>query len=312
MTKRTIAAGFLKTGSKFLAVIMILAFSGASLPQMAASAADDDVLCQDTYTVQSGDWLVKIAAKYTGITYLDIANANDLEAPYTLTAGRELCIPKKGATGSTGGSGSPGTSTGTGGQIVVEERSGDRIRVTVTNLGRNSSYFVKVDNADKSATEWFRVGLLKTDGDREGEDTFDLPEELEKAKSFNVCLKNTSNDDLICNDPALTRLNDGKDDDDDDPDGSSSFKGTFTVDRLSNDIVITTSSFPEDNHYNVKVGEAGSGVPDWSIIGVLHTQDDSSGSYRYDLPEELEDVDDIYVCLKNTRNDTVRCVVNSD
>jgi len=46
-----------------------------------------------TYTVKSGDTIYKIACGYGDIDPITIANANNLVAPYTLTAGSTLSIP---------------------------------------------------------------------------------------------------------------------------------------------------------------------------------------------------------------------------
>jgi LysM repeat protein len=45
------------------------------------------------YVVASGDTLSTIADKYPGVTWQDIANANNLQDPYPLSIGQELVIP---------------------------------------------------------------------------------------------------------------------------------------------------------------------------------------------------------------------------
>ena len=46
-----------------------------------------------TYTVKSGDTLATIAAKYTGMTYKKIADANGIKSPFTIYVGQTLKIP---------------------------------------------------------------------------------------------------------------------------------------------------------------------------------------------------------------------------
>ena len=48
---------------------------------------------ESTYVVQSGDVLSTIADKYPGVTWQDIAKANNLQDPYPLSVGQELIIP---------------------------------------------------------------------------------------------------------------------------------------------------------------------------------------------------------------------------
>lgn len=45
------------------------------------------------YTVQSGDTLSTIADKFPGVTWQEIAAANDLKDPYPLSIGQKLIIP---------------------------------------------------------------------------------------------------------------------------------------------------------------------------------------------------------------------------
>jgi hypothetical protein len=286
---------------------LILAFLGASFPAGAALAQSSN--CQETYTVKSGDWLTKIAANYDDIIWSDIAEANNIEGPsYIIFVGQKLCIPKPGTTG-TGGTGGNTGATGTGAVISFDLLSGDRIEVSVENAQSKSFYFVKLDDTKQSKLEWYKVGTLSTGSDRDAEGTFNLPDDLEKATDFNICLKNTANDDLLCNDSSLTRIDVDKDDDDDDDDDEDEWQGTFTVDRDNDEITIETDDFPEDNTYNVRVADAEDTPLVFTVIGKLNTEDDGSDTYTYDLDDEdLEDADVLRVCLKNTDNDLVRCV----
>lgn len=52
--------------------------------------------CGLTYTVVRGDTLAKIAAKYSGVTYTMIADANGIKAPYVIQIGQKLTIPAVG------------------------------------------------------------------------------------------------------------------------------------------------------------------------------------------------------------------------
>jgi LysM repeat protein len=295
-----------KIGSKLLAVILILAFLGASLPagSVKAEVAADD--CQETYTVKSGDWLTKIAANYDGVSWSDIATANNIKGPsYTLFVGQKLCIPKRGSTG-TGSTGGTTGSTGTGARITFEKRSNNRLVVTVTNAQARAFYFVKVDDTKQSRLEWFKLGTLRTNANREGEATFTLPDDLSRATDFNVCLKNTANDDLLCNNASLTRLS-GKSSSGS-SDSTTRFTGTFKVTRQSGRITIETTSFPRNNFYNVRVAEIKAGMPVFTKIGTLRTGSDTSGTYRYELTSTFDKARTLRVCLKNTETDAVSCV----
>lgn len=69
-----------------------------STTQPQAPAADNTSNTGNTYIVQSGDTLAKIAAKYSGVTYQQIAALNGLKAPYVIYVGQKLSIPTQGST----------------------------------------------------------------------------------------------------------------------------------------------------------------------------------------------------------------------
>lgn len=272
---------------------ILLLFSSA--PTSAAAQSR----CQDTYTVQYGDYLIKIAAEYEGINFLDIARANDLEAPYTLTFGQKLCIPKKTASAPTG---APTTSI-TSSNFTLRKQ-GSKLRVSVEDLQRTETYFVKVDDAGKNGLEWFKVGLLTTDRNREGKGTYSLPDKLAGASALTVCLKNVVTDDVICSDPGLTRY--VEEDEDEEDNGE---KATFTATRLAGGrIMISTSRFPKDSFWLVKVRVWGGNIQNWSEVGMLRTRDKSAGDYIYYLPSRLVDEHNLYVCLKNQSTSEAKCV----
>jgi hypothetical protein len=254
--------------------------------------------CQDTYTVEYGDYLTKIASNYEGINFLDIAQANDIEAPYVLLPGQKLCIPEKAVSRTT----TSGTTTVTSRNFTIRKR-GDTLRVSVENLQRSETYFVKVDDANKNGLVWYKVGLLKTDRNREGEGTFTLPDALQNASAFTVCLKNVSTDDLICSDPGLTRYVEEEDEEE-----GSTDKATFTVIPLTGDrIMISTSRFPTDSFWLVKVRVWGGDIQNWSEVGKLRTRDQTSARYIYDLPSRFRNEDNLYICLKNQVTNEAKC-----
>lgn len=71
---------------------------GGAVTQPQTPAPDTSSNTGNTYTVQSGDTLAKIAAKYSGVTYQQIASLNGLKAPYVIHVGQKLSIPTQGST----------------------------------------------------------------------------------------------------------------------------------------------------------------------------------------------------------------------
>jgi LysM repeat protein len=80
-----------------LSAVLILSLLGASAPQPVLAAK-----CAATHFVKAGDTLAKIS-DYYDVPVKDIAAANNLTQPYTISIGQALCIPEKTtSSGSTG------------------------------------------------------------------------------------------------------------------------------------------------------------------------------------------------------------------
>jgi LysM repeat protein len=71
-----------------LSVVLALALLVSALPQTPAAAQN----CKVKHTVEAGDTINYLANLYS-VGWEQIANANDLLAPYTITVGQVLCIP---------------------------------------------------------------------------------------------------------------------------------------------------------------------------------------------------------------------------
>jgi hypothetical protein len=187
------------------------------------------------------------------------------------------------------------------------EKVGTRLTVTVEDAQKSSTYYVKVDDANKSGYTWSKIGVLETDKYSDGEDTFTLPTTLRKVTDFNVCLKNTQNDDLLCSVSILTVIRSSEDEDEDE---ASADAGTFKVTRDGDYVTIKTTAFPTKTAYFVKAAKKTAGSPTWYMLGDLKTKSSSSKSYTYKLPKQLRDVDDLNVCLKNSVTNKLSCVLN--
>jgi len=71
---------------------------GETLSFSGANSTDESTTSSKTYTVQSGDTLMEISRKlFNGdAQYWDeIAELNDIKAPYTIQPGQELIVPEK-------------------------------------------------------------------------------------------------------------------------------------------------------------------------------------------------------------------------
>lgn len=285
--------------NKALGLLIVMAIILASLPQFADAATD--ATCKATYTVKSGDYLTKIANEYD-VTWLDIAEANDLKSPYVLFVGQKLCIPGKSTSGSTGGN-----TTSSGSASFTAVKSQNSLTITTSNFPTKSFYYIKVDDPRDKRIEWNKVGTLSTGKETSVKKTVNLPADFKNATSVLVCLKNIYSDAQICNNPSY---NHGSTKSDSSGSGSTaSWKGTFTVDVVSKSIEIETSKFPTNSFFYVKVDNASGKALEWHKIGILRIGKNDSVTRTFSLPEALENATRLTVCLKNAVNDTVSCHV---
>ena len=161
-----------------LSVIMVLGILVAALPQSVQAAS-----CQVYYTVKKGDKTGTIARQY-GVKWIEIAAANNLEKPYTLTEGQVLCIPFK-------------YSVSLKNNIVIKSNN-DLIKITASDFSNTGNYYVKVRDITAGPGAWYKIGKMKVPANKEVIANYQLPSALRSAIVMQVCLKNGTSNDVIC------------------------------------------------------------------------------------------------------------------
>lgn len=167
---------------------LILALMAAILPNQPATAATT-ATCSVNYTVQSGDTLTSIAAKYN-VTVAALAAANNLTEPYNIYVGQVLCIPGT-ATSTT-------TTSGSKTDIKVDKWTTSRITISITGLTKKIPYIVRVSKDQWGSKTYFVLGRMKTDKTGAATKTFILPKALRDRPYLWICVKNSFNDIPTC------------------------------------------------------------------------------------------------------------------
>jgi hypothetical protein len=185
---------------------------------------------------------------------------------------------------------------------ITGVKTGGNFTVTVANAQKDSSYYVKLDDANKDGIVYYKIGMLKTDKYSAGKGTYSLPSQLLSTTVFNICLKNAVTNELLCNNAALSHYDDSTS-----PTGPAS----FTVTRNTKSLVIATLNYPKNSSYRVKVRDNNLEKVVWYIIGSLKTDKVTSGSYTYQLTTEEAAITSLKVCLKNQTTDSLACVVSN-
>jgi LysM repeat protein len=188
-----------ETAAKWLGVVLILTFVLVSFPQQQPALG----ACSYKYKVQSGDSLYKIATLYN-VTLAELADANDLKAPYLISVGTTLCIPP-------GASKPEATKTTTASTTTTTDNDEDSSKEAYTalsvggivwigmaNFSKEHFYYVKVyDAASKIWTStYYKLGIFQTDKDGKFGAWWHLPQKVRDSYRITVCVKDAIDDDL--------------------------------------------------------------------------------------------------------------------
>jgi len=169
-----------------LILAMVLSLLVSAIPQTPAAA----VTCKFKHTVQSGETITYIADLYQ-TSWQDIADANNMQPPYTIIVGTVLCIPE----GEKAGNATP---TGKkGGDPVISIVPGlGHILISVENFPKKTSYYVRVYPNGGSVS--YRIGHFTTNKDGDFTDWFNLPAYVPYDPTMGVCIKNVWTDAVSC------------------------------------------------------------------------------------------------------------------
>lgn len=74
-----------------------------------------------------------------------------------------------------------------------------------------------------------------------------------------------------------------------------------------NRIILTLSNFSKEHMYRVKVRDVSLAAGGWSKLAVITIEKNKTRTFRYKVPEDLEDVSILNVCLKDMVTDELTC-----
>ncbi len=175
-----------------MSIMLLIALAVGMLPQ-SAQAAPNLAACESKYTVQAGDTLTSIALTYS-VDFFELAEANNLKAPYTIYIGDVLCIPAGSSAPDDDDSSSSSTST----KKFTFERDGDFVTVIGKGLDKNRSYYVKVSNSLKLYSPWYKIGLFNNNKNINYSQSYKLPRLLRDNSYVTVCTKSGTTDAVYC------------------------------------------------------------------------------------------------------------------
>jgi hypothetical protein len=173
---------------KGVVILLVFVFIMAIYPQPAQAA------CSFKYTVQSGDSLYGIAARFQ-VKFEDLVALNKLKEPYLIYVGQVLCMPP--------GAVKPTTTTTTGTTTTISANEplisgvhlGSMLWVGVSNFSKERIYYVNVYPTGRDYWLYtpFKAGQFKTDKNGKFGAWFHTPT-MEDEMTVTVCIKDVITD----------------------------------------------------------------------------------------------------------------------
>jgi hypothetical protein len=171
-----------------ISLAIVLALLISAVPQTPAAA----VTCKFKHTVQPGETITYIANLYQ-TSWEDIAEANNMQPPYTIIVGTVLCIPE----GDSPANATPTGNKGKAAPVLSVVPGLGHIFLSVENFPKNTAYYVRIFPR-KGSWDYPPIGHFKTNKDGEFADFFQLPNEVPYDANMGVCVKNVWTDAVSC------------------------------------------------------------------------------------------------------------------
>jgi LysM repeat protein len=169
-----------------ICLTLLLTLLLSVFPQSQAAA----VVCKYKHKVQQGETLTYIANLY-GTSWQKIADANNMQPPYTVAPGQVLCIPEGDKNAST----TPTSKKGA--QPVLQVKSGlGQVLVSVENFPKKTSYYVRIYPTNRPVS--YRLGVFTTNKEGDFTDWFNIPNYVRRTSMMTLCVKNVWTDAASC------------------------------------------------------------------------------------------------------------------
>jgi len=185
------------TGALFATLIFALLITMVPQPVLAADSAQTS--CATKHTVKSGETVSSIAVSY-GITWQELAEANNLKDPYTIYVGQVLCIPEGATTTPDDPDSSDSSSSAATGPHFTVSGDGVYLNIKTVDYPKSQSHIVKVGKIAQRIAfiEIEVIGRFRTDENGSSNAYIRLPKEYRDSVLL-VCLKNAFTDKIQCN-----------------------------------------------------------------------------------------------------------------
>lgn len=278
-----------------LIVLLALGLIGSSV--QSALAAQDD--CDQYYTVQRGDYLVKIAREF-GVSWRYLAEINNLANPTRIYPGQKLCISMDGAVDDPE---LPDTGTRRGSvwaDRVVEDRYAT---IEAQNLAANTRYTVLFSRYGAGVSGAIQVGRASTDRYGNLRADFNIPAKLVDVRRITVRLvlgERVVAENWFYN--ATASGNTGGVDDDDSARNDMVLR-VIDVDE-GDEVTVRGLNFPAYADYYVYMADRQASNQRWIELGLFETRAKGDFEETFDIPAKLRNAAQISILFESRNGKT--------
>ena len=256
----------------------------------ASAAVTEPQNCTQWHTVQSGEYLSMIAAKY-GTSWYTIAEINNISNPSLIFPGKKLCIFQSGSTPSSTYTPSSGSTTGS--VVALSVKEDKSVTLQGNKLAANTKYDVYLGKYKSDPSLGILVGSVSTDKSGFFKQTFTIPKKLYDILKIRVRL--THKKDAPTTNWFINTTSSGYTGGENSPELSI---GVSAVKR-NQWVKIETANLPANVTFNVFIYKSGAPINKAVFVGNLRDAKGGKISATFNIPEQLVDRTNLELLVVN-------------
>jgi len=285
----------MNTLKKLSPILIVLAMLFGMMAATTSSAAAEESVpgCKQWHTVQSGEYLTKIANMYN-TTWRTLADINHLENPDLIFAGQKLCVSlSNGSTTPTTPANDLPNSSSSIRVYATSAKEDQSVTLQGRYLATSTSYTIYMSNLKANQPINYWVGSVTTDKSGAFKVTYNLPHKLYDVTKIKVTIVSGSNDTAsnwfynITSDGNVGGV------------GSSTVSFTILTVNENDSVKIQTSNLPANVNFKVYMDKTGTNAEEGILVGTLSDSKGGSVTATFDIPKELWDRSKIDIRIEN-------------
>jgi hypothetical protein len=286
----------MKHKSILIAILALALVLSLAAPGKQAAAADN---CTKHHTIEKGETLAKIAAKYS-TTWRYLADLNNIKDPNLIYAGRTICVAAGTATATPRPTTTPRTPAATVPTFEIIEIVADKsITIKTANFPAGYTFNALWGPVSNQAKDGIKAGTLASGRGGELTATLDIPAQVQGMSRIAVRLESTSGGYFSYNwfnnatrssgtSPTTTP--------------SAAKVGTFSIHSVVKDsnVTIKTANFPAGKTYNVLMGAMGTRGVNGVSAGTVESGNGGELTFTINIPVQVQGMSRIAIRLEST------------